>query len=245
MYLHVPRETIGASAASDALGKPSERLARREQGARALRVRRWLSAGIREVWIMSEPQRCPWVDLRKPLYVAYHDDEWGVPVRDDQTMFEFLLLEGAQAGLSWYTVLSRREHYRRAFDGFDAARIAAWDDARIAQLLADPGIIRNRLKIEAARGNARAFLALREERGSFSDYLWDFVGGRVRVNAPRSLADYAATSPESDALSKDLKRRGFRFVGSTIMYAHMQATGMVNDHCEGCFRRQPLIDAYA
>jgi DNA-3-methyladenine glycosylase I len=189
--------------------------------------------------------RCPWVDLRKPLYVAYHDEEWGVPVRDDRRMFEYLILEGAQAGLSWYTVLSRRENYRRAFDGFDPERMAAWDESRIAQLLTDPGIIRNRLKIESARDNARAFLALREERGSFSDYLWEFVGGTVRENAPVTLADYPVTTPVSDAISKDLKRRGFRFVGSTVIYAHMQATGMVNDHARDCFRRCELSAANA
>jgi len=194
----------------------------------------------------SEPQsrpRCPWVDVRKPLYVSYHDEEWGVPVHDERRMFEFLVLEGAQAGLSWYTILSRRENYRRAFDDFDPEKMARWDDQRIAALLADPGIIRNRLKIEAARGNARAYLALREERGSLCEYLWEFVGGRVRENAPASLADYRATSPESEAISKDLRRRGFRFVGSTIVYAHMQATGMVNDHARDCFRRAELSGA--
>jgi DNA-3-methyladenine glycosylase I len=194
---------------------------------------------------MPERVRCPWVDLRKPLYVAYHDEEWGVPVHDDARMFEFLILEGAQAGLSWYTVLSKRENYRRVFDGFDARRMAEWDQPRIARLLEEPGIIRNRRKIEAARDNARAFLALLEERGSFSEYLWEFVEGRVRENAPRSLADYPVTSPVSDAISKDLKRRGFRFVGSTVVYAHMQATGMVNDHSRDCFRRTQLSAARA
>jgi DNA-3-methyladenine glycosylase I len=177
------------------------------------------------------------------LYIAYHDTEWGVPVHDDRRMFEYLVLEGAQAGLSWYTVLSKRENYRRAFDGFDPARMAAWDDAKIESLLRDPGIIRNRLKIQAARGNARCFLALCEERGSFSDYLWGFVGGTVRAGAPVTEADYRVTSPESDALSLDLKRRGFRFVGSTVIYAHMQATGMVNDHSRDCFRRRQVSDA--
>ena len=194
---------------------------------------------------MVELQRCPWVDLRKPLYVAYHDMEWGVPVHDDRRMFEYLVLEGAQAGLSWYTVLSKRENYRRAFDGFDPVKMAAWDEAKIESLLRDPGIIRNRLKIQAARGNARCFLALCEERGSFSDYLWSFVGDTVRAGAPATVADYRASSPESDALSRDLKRRGFRFVGSTVMYAHMQATGMVNDHSRDCFRRLQLSDAHA
>ena len=194
---------------------------------------------------MAEPERCPWVDLRKPLYAAYHDTEWGVPVHDDRRMFEYLVLEGAQAGLSWYTVLSKRENYRRAFDGFDPVRMAAWDDARIESLLRDPGIIRNRLKIQAARSNARCFLALCEEQGSFSDYLWSFVGGTVRAGAPLTVADYRMTSPESDALSRDLKRRGFRFVGSTVIYAHMQATGMVNDHSRDCFRHLEVSGAGA
>ena len=194
---------------------------------------------------MVELQRCPWVDLRKPLYVDYHDTEWGVPVHDDRRMFELLVLEGAQAGLSWYTVLSKRENYRRAFDGFDPVKMAAWDEAKIESLLRDPGIIRNRLKIQAARGNARCFLALCEERGWFSDYLWSFVGDTARAGAPATVADYRASSPESDALSRDLKRRGFRFVGSTVMYAHMQATGMVNDHSRDCFRRLQLSDAHA
>jgi DNA-3-methyladenine glycosylase I len=192
---------------------------------------------------VGETVRCPWVDLSKPLYVEYHDTEWGVPVRDDRRMFEFLLLEGAQAGLSWYTVLSKRENYRAAFDGFDPERIARYDRRRVEKLMANPGIIRNRPKIEAAIGNARAWLALQDELGSFSDYLWGFVGGRPIQHRLRSHADYKPTSPESDALSKDLKKRGFRFVGSTIVYAHMQATGMVNDHVTGCFRHAPLSDA--
>ena len=168
-----------------------------------------------------------------------------VAVHDDRRMFELLVLEGAQAGLSWDTVLSKRENYRRAFDGFDPVKMAAWDEAKIESLLRDPGIIRNRLKIQAARGNARCFLALCEERGSFSDYLWSFVGGKVKLNRLRSQADYPARSAESDALSMDLKRRGFRFVGSTIMYAHMQASGLVNDHALGCFRRAQLITSGA
>lgn len=184
--------------------------------------------------------RCPWVDTRKPDYVAYHDEEWGVPVHDDRVLFEFLTLEAAQAGLSWYTVLRKREHYRRAFAGFDPARVARFTAARIERLLQDPGIVRNRLKVEAAVNNARCFLRVQAEFGSFDAYVWDFVGGRTIVNAPRQLADYQATSPESDRLSRDLKQRGFRFVGSTIMYAHMQATGMVNDHSVDCFRRAEL-----
>jgi DNA-3-methyladenine glycosylase I len=189
---------------------------------------------------MPEPKRCHWVDLSKPLYVAYHDEEWGVPVRDDRRMFEMLTLEGAQAGLSWYTVLSKRQNYRAAFDGFDPERIARYDRRHVERLLANPGIIRNRAKIEATIGNARAWLALQEQAGSFSDYLWRFVGGAPIQNRLRAPADYRATSPESDALSKDLKKRGFRFVGSTIVYAHMQATGMVNDHLLGCFRHRAL-----
>jgi DNA-3-methyladenine glycosylase I len=194
---------------------------------------------------MAEPIRCHWVDLSKPLYIAYHDEEWGVPVRDDRHMFEMLLLEGAQAGLNWYTVLAKRENYRQAFDGFDPARIARYDKRRIEKLLANPGIIRNRAKVEAAIANARAFLSVQEERGSFCEYLWEFVGGKPIQNRMRTPADYKATSAESDALSKDLKKRGFKFVGSTIMYAHMQATGMVNDHALGCFRHAPLSGARA
>ena len=190
---------------------------------------------------MKSPMRCPWVDLGKPLYVSYHDLEWGVPVHDDRTMFELLVLESAQAGLSWYTVLSKRENYRRLFDGFDPQRMATYDARKIETLLGDAGIIRNRLKIESAVNNAQRYLELVAERGSFADYLWGFVGGKVKLNQFRSLADYAARSAESDALSKDLKRRGFRFVGSTIMYAHMQACGLVNDHALGCFRREQLI----
>jgi DNA-3-methyladenine glycosylase I len=185
--------------------------------------------------------RCPWVDLSKPDYVAYHDDEWGVPVRDDRLLFEFLILEGAQAGLSWYTVLRKREAYREAFDGFDAAKVAGYDARRVEKLLANPGIIRNRLKINAAIGNARSFLAVQEEFGSFADYMWGFVGGKTIVHEVRELRDYPATSPESDAMSKDMRRRDFRFVGSTILYAHMQATGMVNDHAMDCFRRAQLL----
>lgn len=190
---------------------------------------------------MKSLQRCPWVDLGKPLYVSYHDQEWGVPVYDDRKMFELLLLESAQAGLSWYTVLSKRENYRRLFDDFDPRRIAAYDARRIEVLLGDAGIIRNRLKVESAVNNARCYLELVAERGSFAEYLWGFVGGKVKLNRLRSQADYPVRSVESDALSKDLKRRGFRFVGSTIMYAHMQASGLVNDHALGCYRRAQLI----
>ena len=181
--------------------------------------------------------RCPWVDLTKPDYVAYHDDEWGVPVRDDRTLFEFLTLEAAQAGLSWYTVLRKREHYRAAFAEFDPAKVAKFTAAKIEKLLTNPGLIRNRLKITAAVVNAQQFLDVQREFGSFAHYIWQFVDNRTIVNSPKVLTDYASRSAESDALSKDLKKRGFKFVGTTIIYAHMQAKGMVNDHSVDCFRR--------
>ena len=180
-------------------------------------------------------KRCPWCG-EDPLYVAYHDREWGVPVHDDAKLFEFLILEGAQAGLSWITILRKRENYRRAFDGFDPKKIARYTAARQAKLLQDAGIVRNRLKIAAAIGNARAFLEVQEAFGSFDRYIWGFTDGRTIVNRFRTMDDLPATSSESDALSRDLKQRGFKFVGSTIMYAHMQATGMVNDHLLSCFR---------
>jgi len=181
------------------------------------------------------PRRCAWAGT-DPLMVRYHDREWGVPVHRDRKHFEFLILEGAQAGLSWSTVLSKREAYRRAFSGFDPAVVARYLAANVRKLLRDPGIIRNRLKIESAVGNARAFLAVRDEFGSFGAYCWRFVDGRPRVNRWKSIRQVPATSRESDAFSKDLKQRGFRFVGSTIIYAHMQAVGMVNDHLVDCFR---------
>jgi DNA-3-methyladenine glycosylase I len=193
---------------------------------------------------MNNLCRCPWVDLSKSDYVAYHDEEWGVPVHDDRLLFEFLVLEGAQAGLSWYTVLRKRQHYRAAFDHFDPVKVARYDERKVAELMGNPGLIRNRAKIEAAVGNARSFLAVQEAFRSFDAYLWRFVDGRPVVHELRSLADYPATSPESDALSKDLRGRGFKFVGSTICYAHMQATGMVNDHTLDCFRRQQIIGHY-
>ncbi len=193
---------------------------------------------------MTAVHRCPWVDPSKLDYVAYHDLEWGVPVHDDRLQFEFLILEGAQAGLSWYTVLRKRPNYREAFDHFDPEKIARYDEAKIESLLQNPGIIRNRAKVRAAVHNARCFLAVSEEFGSFDDYLWGFVEGRPKVNEIRSLADYPATSRESDLLSRDLKRRGFKFVGSTIVYAHMQAVGMVNDHSLKCFRRKEIIEGY-
>jgi DNA-3-methyladenine glycosylase I len=189
--------------------------------------------------------RCPWVDPGKTGYLDYHDREWGVPVHDDRRLFEFLVLEGAQAGLSWYTVLRKRENYRSAFDGFDAQKVARYDERRVESLLADAGIIRNRQKILAAISNARRFLEVQEEFGSFDAYVWRFVDGAPVLHALRTLADYPATTPQSDAMSKDLRGRGFRFVGSTICYAHMQATGMVNDHTLDCFRRQEIINSYA
>jgi len=190
---------------------------------------------------MTAPVRCPWVDLSKPDYITYHDSEWGVPVRDDQTQFEFLLLEAAQAGLSWYTVLRKRDNYREAFVGFDPASVARFGEAEIAVMLQNPGLIRNRAKLESAVNNARRFLAVQEEFGSFCNYIWDFVDGQPKINTPRTLADIPTTSKESDALSRDLKQRGFKFVGSTIVYAHMQATGLVNDHTIDCFRRAELL----
>jgi DNA-3-methyladenine glycosylase I len=188
---------------------------------------------------MKEPlSRCPWpVD---DLYVAYHDTEWGVPLHDDRALFEFLVLEGAQAGLSWHIILKKRENYRKAFDQFDPQKVARYNAARIARLLANPGIVRNRLKIAAAVQNAKAFLAVQEEFGSFDRYIWRFVDGRPIVNTFRSMKEVPARTRESDAMSKDLKQRGFTFVGSTICYAHMQATGMVNDHLATCFRHREL-----
>jgi DNA-3-methyladenine glycosylase I len=178
--------------------------------------------------------RCTWA--RNELSIAYHDREWGVPVHDDRLLFEFLILEGAQAGLSWDTILQKRDRYREVYDGFEPARVARYGARKVAQLLADPGIVRNRLKVEASISNARAFLQVQRQHGSFDAYVWGFVGGRPIVNRRRRAADVPATTPESDALSKDLGQRGFRFVGSTICYAFMQATGLVNDHDVKCFR---------
>ena len=188
-------------------------------------------------------QRCPWLDLDKPDYVAYHDREWGVPVHDDRKHFEFLTLESAQAGLSWYTVLRKRANYRKAFAEFDPAVVARFSAAKVEQMLQDPGLIRNRRKIGAAVENARHFLAVQDEFGSFNAYIWRFVDGTPIVNKWRTLADLPATSRESDALSKDLKSRGFKFIGSIVIYSHMQATGMVNDHALDCFRRSQLLSA--
>jgi DNA-3-methyladenine glycosylase I len=181
-------------------------------------------------------ERCPWSEGIDPAYQLYHDTEWGVPVREDAKHFEFLLLESAQAGLSWWTILRKRDGYRRAFADFDAAKVARFKATRIERLMADAGIVRNRQKIEAAVTNARAFLAVQAEHGSFDRYVWQFVNGAPIVNRWRKQAQVPATSRESDALSKDLKARGFKFVGSTIVYAHMQATGLVNDHLVTCFR---------
>jgi DNA-3-methyladenine glycosylase I len=179
--------------------------------------------------------RCPWC-LATPGYREYHDREWGVPQRDDRVLFEFLILEGAQAGLSWRTILERREGYRRAFAGFDAGKVARFTEARLEKLLLDPGIIRNRLKVWAARDNARAFLKVQKEFGSFAAYQWGFVDGQPIVNRWRSIKEVPARTEVSDRLSKDLKQRGFKFVGTTIVYAHMQAVGMVNDHLVDCPR---------
>ena len=183
--------------------------------------------------------RCPWC-LGSEVYIAYHDREWGTPVHDDRSLFELLILEGAQAGLSWSTILNKRDNYRKAFDEFDARRIARYSEKEIARLLGDAGIVRNRLKILAAIQNAKAFLALQKEFGSFDRYIWRHVGGTSKQNRRRSISSAPARTPESDAMSKDLAERGFKFVGSTICYAYMQATGMVNDHLVGCFRHAQL-----
>lgn len=188
-----------------------------------------------ELILANNPRRCDWCEL-DPIYIKYHDTEWGVPVHDDKKLFEFLILEGAQAGLSWLTILKRREGYRKAFADFNAEEIACFSKDKIEVLMQDTGIIRNRLKITAAITNAKAFLAICEQFGSFDKYSWQFVNGESIVNTWQSIKDVPPTSKESDAFSKDLKQRGFKFVGSTIIYAHMQAVGMVNDHLVGCFR---------
>jgi len=182
-----------------------------------------------------ELRRCEWSGS-DALYVQYHDEEWGVPVHDDRQLFEMLNLEGAQAGLNWYIILTKRDNYRAAFDDFDAAKIAAYDEVKIADLLANPGIVRNRLKVNGVVKNAKAFLSVQEEFGSFDAYIWQFVGGQPIVNARQSIREIPAQSPEAEAMSKDLKKRGFTFVGPTICYAFMQAVGMVNDHTVDCFR---------
>jgi DNA-3-methyladenine glycosylase I len=186
----------------------------------------------------SQPVRCPWASSE--LAIRYHDEEWGVPAHDDRTLFEFLVLEGAQAGLSWNTILNKRDNYRKAFDGFDPSRVARYDRRKLDRLLRDPGIVRNKLKVASAVGNAKAFLQVQKEFGSFDAYIWQFVGGKPRVNSPKSMKQVPASTPESDAMSKDLKKRGFNFVGSTICYAFMQAMGLVNDHVVDCFRYQAV-----
>mgnify|MGYP003525590463 FL=1 len=186
---------------------------------------------------METKQRCAWCE-KDDLYRNYHDNEWGKPVYDDETIFEFLILETFQAGLSWYTVLAKRENFRKAFDNFDLLKVANYSEDKMAELAEDAGIIRNKLKIKATVTNAQAFIKVQEEFGSFSKYIWGFVDGKPIDNQPKTLSEVKATTPISDALSKDLKKRGFKFVGSTVMYAHMQATGMVNDHILECHTRK-------
>lgn len=183
--------------------------------------------------------RCPWCQ-GNDIMMEYHDTEWGVPLHDDQKHFEFIVLDGFQAGLSWLTVLRKRQNYHKAFANFDVKKVALFDDSDVEELMLDEGIIRNRLKIKAAITNARAFIAVQKEFGSFDKYIWQFVGGKPIVNKPRQRGDYMATSPESDAMSKDLRKRGFKFVGSTICYAYMQAAGLVNDHAADCFRQKEV-----
>ncbi len=190
----------------------------------------------------GEKVRCGWVGSDDGLYVAYHDEEWGAPVHDDRTLFEFLILEGAQAGLSWSTILNKRENYRRAFDNFDPQKVAAYGEDKLAELLDDPGIVRNRLKVRSAVQNAQAFLEVQEEFGSFDAYVWQFVDGEPIQNKWQSLSEIPAQTDVSVALSKDLKKRGFNFVGPTIMYAFMQAVGLVNDHVVDCFRYSDIAD---
>ncbi len=185
-------------------------------------------------------ERCGWA-TKDPDYIQYHDEEWGKPVHDDQKLFEFILLEGAQAGLSWLTILKRRPGYKKAFAGFDAEKVAGFSSEKIEELLLDPGIIRNRLKVTAAVTNARAFIKIQKEFGSFDDYSWRFVDGKQKINTFKDLKEIPATTKESDAFSRDLKQRGFKFVGSTIIYAHMQAVGMVNDHLVSCFRYKEVM----
>jgi DNA-3-methyladenine glycosylase I len=189
--------------------------------------------------MLKKVKRCPWPGY-DPLMIAYHDTEWGVPLHDDRKLFEFLVLEGMQAGLSWSTILKKRENFRRAFECFDPTNVARYSDGEVKRLLADPGIIRNRLKITAAINNAKRFLAVQGEFGSFDAYIWQFTGGKPVKHHFRSLSELPATSPESELISSDLRRRGFKFVGSTIVYAHMQATGMINNHLVSCFRYNRL-----
>ncbi|NQY87675.1 MAG: DNA-3-methyladenine glycosylase I [Colwellia sp.] len=188
--------------------------------------------------------RCPWLDNSKPDYVDYHDDEWGVPVHDDRKIFEFLILESAQAGLSWYTILKRRQGYQEAFANFDVHKVAQYNQDKVEELMLNSAIIRNRGKINAAISNAKLFIEIQQAFGSFSTYMWGFVNNKTIVNEYTELSDYPATSIESDAWSKDLKKRGFKFIGSTICYAHMQACGMVNDHSLTCYKRKQILDKY-
>lgn len=188
--------------------------------------------------------RCPWLDTSKDDYVAYHDDEWGVPVYDDQTLFEFITLESAQAGLSWYTILKKRAGYRRAFLNFDVIKVAQMSEQDVERLMLDEGIVRNRLKIAATINNAKRFIEIQQEFGSFSNYQWQFVGGKPIVNELDKLSDYPAITEASTAFTKDLKKRGFKFLGPTTVYAHMQACGMVNDHSNDCFRKAEIIEKY-
>jgi len=184
--------------------------------------------------------RCPWLDTSKPDYVKYHDEEWGVPVHDDKKMFEFIILESAQAGLSWYTILKRRDGYKNAFSNFDVNVVANFGDEKVEELMLDSSIIRNRLKIKSAISNAKVFIEIQKEFGSFCKYIWSYVDNKTIVNSFKSLEDYPATSPISDAISKDLKKRGFKFFGSTICYAHLQACGLINDHSESCYRKHEV-----
>ncbi len=188
---------------------------------------------------MKEVNRCKW-SVSESIYIKYHDKEWGVPVHNDKKLFEMIVLDGAQAGLSWLTILRKRNNYRKAFDNFDPKKIARYDKRKIVQLLKNEGIVRNKLKVEAAVTNAKAFLKVKEEFGTFDKYIWQFVGGKTKVNTWKEMKEIPATSPESDAMSKDLKGRGFKFVGSTICYAFMQAAGLVNDHTVDCFRYKEL-----
>lgn len=188
--------------------------------------------------------RCPWLDTSKQDYIDYHDEEWGIPIYDDQKLFEFITLESAQAGLSWYTILKKRDGYRRAFANFDVNAVALFTEADIERLMLDEGIVRNRLKITATVNNAKQFLAIQQEFGSFSNYQWQFVGGKPLVSNLDKLSDYPAITEASTALAKDLKKRGFKFLGPTTVYAHMQACGMVNDHSNDCFRKAEIIERY-
>ena len=189
--------------------------------------------------------RCPWLDESKPDYIKYHDEEWGIPIYDDQKMFECLVLESAQAGLSWYTILKKRDGYRAAFAEFDIEKVATFTDKNVEELIQNPAIVRNRKKIEATINNAKRFIEIQKEFGSFCSYIWGFVNNKIIVNEINELEDYVATSPISDALAKDMKKRGFKFLGSTTLYSHLQATGLINDHSTNCYRRNEIICQYS